>query len=895
MGIFDPKVDAQFTPESIPQPEQNGALLGIAQAVGTVADGYFSTRKSGGSAGGSNTLDWAPVHEKMRDIADLRDQGLHRQAAQAEVQLQQLGQQAHFKVAGPEWVSAYETITGRPSEMIGEDPDSFLVSEAMEDTAGWTSAGYMSWARNPDPNLSPKEREDLTLSLYQKKAINATTQDLASLDWADGGREEATVSLMEDLSPITGLLNLASAHDRNIDLNDTVGAEQALLAIRGRYENALLKSNISEEERDNFLAPLINIEKQVLLASQVASYTGEKGIKSRLMSEVAQGIKQYPQAIQSSIINNMASSSSVVEALAVLSDDGSEGAMKAVGLIRDVMTEVFLDDEQRGETGGGNQTTAATAIEKMNATDTPIDESGVTSVLGPEFSGLTVFEIHERAMKITELLNTGMISTDDLELNRDLYITQGQFVASAVARGKDSQYFNANDIGKMYSGQTEAGIRALGKANPEFGWQAANANTDALRSQGSRARSDLKTQVQENKVWTSELDKDGKIKDVIIDREAIGTYLSKVDPSSAPEVMKFLDTHPDGITGVLTDPKYSSLATNSDLSPSVAIALRRIQNDLGTLTSGKTLLNTMDAITVIEDRTEAFRSMTKEFGLASGKIMDEFGGEVTGPTSGTPNATAGSVVEAGSGYTTIAMKDGSVVRREGTRAWRNNNPGNIEYGEFAKKLGAVGTDGRFAVFPTYEDGRNAKMSLLFETSSYKNLSITDAINRYAPPFENNTSRYTSTVAQAAGVPMSTRMSDLTDVQRELVLDAMERVEGFKPGTETTEDGVTTQASSPNTPSEVTSQPISEDVAGDAMTAITETADTGAPTSSPTPESRPDASVIPPEMQRLFEEGGSGFTGEQAKEALEKNKFLDESIRTLSASQVEGIIRALVAG
>jgi hypothetical protein len=95
--------------------------------------------------------------------------------------------------------------------------------------------------------------------------------------------------------------------------------------------------------------------------------------------------------------------------------------------------------------------------------------------------------------------------------------------------------------------------------------------------------------------------------------------------------------------------------------------------------------------------------------------------------------------------------------------------------------------------------------------------------------------------------------------------------------------------------EVTSGPIPEDVAGDAMTAITGADDTGAPTSSPTPESRPDASVIPPEMQRLFEEGGSGFTGEQAKEALEKNKFLDESIRTLSASQVEGIIRALVAG
>jgi hypothetical protein len=46
------------------------------------------------------------------------------------------------------------------------------------------------------------------------------------------------------------------------------------------------------------------------------------------------------------------------------------------------------------------------------------------------------------------------------------------------------------------------------------------------------------------------------------------------------------------------------------------------------------------------------------------------------------------------------------------RNLRNNNPGNIEYGEFAKKHGATGSDGRFAIFPSMEAGKAAQMSLL---------------------------------------------------------------------------------------------------------------------------------------------------------------------------------------
>lgn len=165
----------------------------------------------------------------------------------------------------------------------------------------------------------------------------------------------------------------------------------------------------------------------------------------------------------------------------------------------------------------------------------------------------------------------------------------------------------------------------------------------------------------------------------------------------------------------------------------------------------------------------------------------------TSPTPGTlpaimnpPGATGPSlmgVVEAGAGYTVVRNAAGAVVRREGTRAWRNNNPGNIEYGPFARSMGAVGTDGRFAVFPSYEAGRRAKAQLLWASKGYRGLTIGQAISRYAPAFENDTGAYTRAVAGAAGARADTPMSSLTPAQREKMLDAMERVEGFKPGRE----------------------------------------------------------------------------------------------------------------
>jgi len=127
----------------------------------------------------------------------------------------------------------------------------------------------------------------------------------------------------------------------------------------------------------------------------------------------------------------------------------------------------------------------------------------------------------------------------------------------------------------------------------------------------------------------------------------------------------------------------------------------------------------------------------------------------------------------------------------GTRNWRNNNPGNIEAGKFATAHGAIGSDGRFAIFPDLDTGRRALAALL-TCGSYINLSIVQAMTQYAPPNENDTSAYTNFISTKVGVDPSTLMSALTADQLLKFVDAIYHYEGGTPG-------VTFQAGSANAP------------------------------------------------------------------------------------------------
>lgn len=95
----------------------------------------------------------------------------------------------------------------------------------------------------------------------------------------------------------------------------------------------------------------------------------------------------------------------------------------------------------------------------------------------------------------------------------------------------------------------------------------------------------------------------------------------------------------------------------------------------------------------------------------------------------------------------------AIARQEGfgipnTRATRNHNPGDLEYGRFARGHGAIGTDGRYAIFPDDITGFNAMKALII--SAYKGLTIEQALNKWAPPIENQTNIYITNVCNWTG-------------------------------------------------------------------------------------------------------------------------------------------------
>lgn len=92
------------------------------------------------------------------------------------------------------------------------------------------------------------------------------------------------------------------------------------------------------------------------------------------------------------------------------------------------------------------------------------------------------------------------------------------------------------------------------------------------------------------------------------------------------------------------------------------------------------------------------------------------------------------------------------------RGIRNNNPGNIVYGRFAQSMGATGSDGRFAVFQSMEDGIKAAIKLLegYVAKGYD--TVRKIISRWAPAGENNTSAYVDAVAKKLGISADAHLS-----------------------------------------------------------------------------------------------------------------------------------------
>jgi hypothetical protein len=122
------------------------------------------------------------------------------------------------------------------------------------------------------------------------------------------------------------------------------------------------------------------------------------------------------------------------------------------------------------------------------------------------------------------------------------------------------------------------------------------------------------------------------------------------------------------------------------------------------------------------------------------------------------------------------------IYSKGTWAWRNNNPGNIRKpGKDTKLDGIIGYAGGFSVFSSYEAGFKALQTLL-KKDFYQNLSLYDAVEKYAPPKDkNDTKNYRKILVQLTKINLTTKLKILSEAQFLLLCQAVQRVEGSKPG------------------------------------------------------------------------------------------------------------------
>lgn len=95
-----------------------------------------------------------------------------------------------------------------------------------------------------------------------------------------------------------------------------------------------------------------------------------------------------------------------------------------------------------------------------------------------------------------------------------------------------------------------------------------------------------------------------------------------------------------------------------------------------------------------------------------------------------------------------------------SRPARNNNPGDLVYGNESIRFGATHSDGRFAVFPDIHTGYTALRRWLSIPAvlkqgklegGYLGATIEQVIYRFAPPFENRSDLYLDYVTHSTGL------------------------------------------------------------------------------------------------------------------------------------------------
>lgn len=159
-----------------------------------------------------------------------------------------------------------------------------------------------------------------------------------------------------------------------------------------------------------------------------------------------------------------------------------------------------------------------------------------------------------------------------------------------------------------------------------------------------------------------------------------------------------------------------------------------------------------------DDQSSIFDRLAKNFGLSNVGTGADYRKQNQPQSQGDQNSQSPALLPSPRAPQTpmaYNTNDGlNAIDRASPRGIRNNNPGNIEDGNFARSIpGYAGSDGRFARFDSPEGGFQAQSRLLDTYANKYGLNtVAGIVGRWAPANDgNNVSAYAGSVARQMGV------------------------------------------------------------------------------------------------------------------------------------------------
>lgn len=281
MGIFDPKVDVNISPEQAVSGGPSGLQVG-AGILSNALSAYGNKLRvaAGSGSGGMSAGERTRANDKalmsaydsgMRKAAALRAQGDSASALRLERTVQ-----TNFAIEGGDVGSdeakvIYETATGQTYDFVARDENQ-IATDAIRDTDAYKIQYTTALAQGKE------DPDAVALANAAKTEAAQGIRAQADADWDMQGRAAFNQPLLDFDNTVSGQLSSAVANGQVIS-EDAMGfARGALQEMRSNLMGDANLANLDKEQRDELT---VSINRREAALDKLDEYVGIGGVTAR--------------------------------------------------------------------------------------------------------------------------------------------------------------------------------------------------------------------------------------------------------------------------------------------------------------------------------------------------------------------------------------------------------------------------------------------------------------------------------------------------------------------------------------------------------------------------------------------------------------------------------------